>query len=89
VVRRHVEEGREELNFSEWDLYQEEAEEAGEEVREGNMPIPNYVWLHPKAQLTNSEKEALVRGLEATFGAKESNRVAHEKQEAKERRDRD
>ena len=88
LVQRHVEEGREELNFSEWDLPQDEAEEAAEEVLEGNMPMRNYVWLHPEAKLTDSERQALARGLEATFGVSESDREFLEKPKVKGRQDR-
>lgn len=60
----HVEEGRIELNFSEWGkLSQGKAsrklEEICEQVNAGEMPIWNYVLLHPSAHLTDADKKAL------------------------------
>ncbi len=69
-----VAEGREELNYSEWDRPQKEADESAESVVEGEMPPLNYVWLHPKAWLTDGEKKELVRGLEVTFGSEDRER---------------
>jgi mono/diheme cytochrome c family protein len=68
MVQDHVDEGREVLNFSEWNRPYDEAHEAGEEVGEGEMPMPGYVWLHPEANLTDAERDALIRGLDATLG---------------------
>jgi hypothetical protein len=68
ITQEHVDEGREYLNFSEWNRPQEEAGEAGETVAEGEMPIPNYLWMHPEAALSPSEKAALIGGLNATLG---------------------
>jgi mono/diheme cytochrome c family protein len=67
-VQHDVDEGRGRLNFSEWDRGQE-ADEAADLVREGEMPLKVYLPLHPQANLSSQEKEALIRGLEATFGA--------------------
>jgi hypothetical protein len=67
LIQNHVDEGREELNFSEWHLVQE-GEEAAETVREGSMPTPAYTWLHSDAQLTAEELERLAAGLAATLG---------------------
>ncbi len=90
AIRHHVDEGRNELNFSEWDLPQEEAGEAAEKVLEGEMPLRNYVWLHPKARLTAEEKKALIRGLEATFGSEGREQEGGERERSREgdRRDR-
>jgi hypothetical protein len=60
--------GRNKLNFSEWDRPQKDAKDAAEEVRKGEMPLWFYVPLHPDAKLTPTEQEAVVRGLEATTG---------------------
>lgn len=68
LVQRHVDHGREELNFSEWDRPQRHAHEAAEMVREGEMPLSSYLLVHGEAELTEDEKQALLRGLEATLG---------------------
>ena len=68
LVQYDVEEGRETLNFSEFDKPQEEADEAAEAVQEGEMPDPKYLLTHAEARLTPAEKEQLVKGLLATLG---------------------
>lgn len=73
LVQNHVDEGRRELNFSEWNRAQEEADEAADVVREGEMPPRSYTLLHPEARLTVAERSALADGLAASMGAGGSN----------------
>lgn len=68
LIQNHVDEGREELNFSEWVRNQENAEEAAETVQEREMPLWEYTLSHPSAWLSQEERLALIRGLEATLG---------------------
>jgi mono/diheme cytochrome c family protein len=68
LVQHDTEEGREKLNFSEWGIREQEAEEAAETVEEGKMPIPIYLVTHPEARLTSEEKSLLIQGLGNTFG---------------------
>jgi mono/diheme cytochrome c family protein len=69
-LKREIREGREALNFSEWDRPQEEAGESAESVAEGEMPPRLYTFMHPSARLSPSERQALIQGLEATLGRK-------------------
>ena len=71
-VQNHVDEGRRVLNFSEWGTPQKEADEAGKEVREGEMPPRSYLLMHPEARLTEAERAQLARGLDATMGTEVS-----------------
>jgi hypothetical protein len=71
-VQHHVDEGRAILNFSEWDRPQEEAHEAAEKVAEGEMPIGQYLLMHPEAKLSAQEKADLIAGLQATLGGEGS-----------------
>jgi hypothetical protein len=66
VVQRDVDEGREELNYSEWNGHQE-GEESAESVVEGWMPPGFYRLIHPQARLTDAELTLLADGLQATF----------------------
>lgn len=73
LVQQHVDEGREHLNFSDWNQSHDEhghdeheAEELGESVLEGEMPPANYLLNHPEAKLTDDERAALAAGLLAT-----------------------
>jgi mono/diheme cytochrome c family protein len=70
MVANHVHEGRSKLNVSEWGQGRNEADEAAEALMEGEMPLPNYLMLHPEARLSAAEKDELARGLVATFGGK-------------------
>ena len=68
MVQRHVDEGRQYFNVSQWGLQENEADQAAELVREGKMPVANYLMLHPEARLTATEREQFIQGLTATFG---------------------
>jgi hypothetical protein len=60
LVARDVHKGREELNFSYWDQYDERkrakiAHESYEEVAEGEMPMWIYTAIHWDASVTDTE----------------------------------
>ncbi len=67
-VQSHVDKGRHELNYSEWDRRPKEGHESAKTVRNGSMPPFYYEVTHPSARLSTSEQEELIRGFEATFG---------------------
>lgn len=55
LIAHDVNEGRAELNFSEWGNYSPEKrakllKKSCEEAREGEMPLAIYTWLHPAAK---------------------------------------
>ena len=61
LVYRDVKFGREDLNFSEWNLIEEKdkskrKEEIIEEISRDTMPIPIYVITHPSASLSAEDK---------------------------------
>jgi hypothetical protein len=67
-MANHVDDGRRDLNFSEWDKPQRSGfDDVKKEVNDGDMPIWNYVLLHPEAKLSAAEKTQLIDGLKATF----------------------
>lgn len=70
LLQHDVDEGRAELNVSDWSRPQKEARESAQTVRDGEMPPWFYLPLHPEAQLSEQETAELVRGLVATFGDK-------------------
>ena len=72
LVRRDVDEGRDELNFSEWDFRRNKTEDAAETILEGEMPPWFYVMLHPNAYLSKEEKAALAQDLERMSGSNRS-----------------
>lgn len=63
-VKDHINEGREELNFSEWGDYSlkrkdHKLEECAEEVEEGEMPLDSYFIMHSDAELTHEQRETM------------------------------
>lgn len=74
LIQYDVHEGRRVLNYSEWDRPQEEAAESADSVVEGEMPPLYYSLIRPDRRLTAAEREALIRGLRATFGPGERER---------------
>ena len=70
LLQSDVEEGREHLNFSEFDRTQRHADEAAHELEEGEMPLWFYTPLHLGARLDEAETKELVAGFEKTFGTR-------------------
>jgi len=70
LIYRDINEGREEMNFSEWRMKSKRvdhvAEEIEEVIRKGEMPPWYYLPMHPQAKLTDAEKQALIEGLKQT-----------------------
>lgn len=73
MVQRHVDEGREAVNFSDFATDPGEADESIEVIEEGEMPPPYFTrfGLHPEAKLTDAEMAELIAGLRATPGMTE------------------
>ncbi len=70
MVSDHVEEGREELNFSEWDLLSkmdkaEALDDIATEVTEGEMPLKYYPLTHTNAKLSETDRQAISDWAEA------------------------
>lgn len=64
-VKNHINEGRDELNFSIWASYSEKRknhklEECIEMIEEGEMPMSSYTIMHGEAKLTDAQKLELV-----------------------------
>lgn len=72
LVYRDVVEGREHLNFSDWQGSRRKGENINEitkEVTEGEMPPLQYYIAHPEAKLDGRSKQLLLEGLAATVAA--------------------
>ena len=72
-LKHHVDEGRSELNFSEWGDYSakkadHKLEECAEEVEEGKMPLNPYTWTHGDAKLSAEQRKALAEFFENLRG---------------------
>ncbi len=63
-LKHHIDEGRDELNFSKWGSYSEKRrnhklEECEELVEAGEMPLDSYTWTHGDAKLTAEQRQKL------------------------------
>jgi hypothetical protein len=70
-VGRHVEEGRDHLDFSEFGRYStkqaaRKLSEAYDEIDDDTMPLKSYRLLHPKSRLSPQIKKQVLAWLEAT-----------------------
>ncbi|WP_460669647.1 heme-binding domain-containing protein [Larkinella ripae] len=64
-LANHIDEGKRELNFSNFAQYDKKRmdhklEELAEEVEEGHMPLPAYTLMHQEAKLNETQKNDLV-----------------------------
>jgi hypothetical protein len=71
----HINEGKKELNFSEFKTYPEKKaihklEEMGEVADENSMPLQSYVIMHPHSKLSDHDRAAIktwLKSLPVTF----------------------
>jgi len=63
LVRKDVEDGRDELNFSTWDEDDNDADDAVETIESGSMPPRRYTLIHRDASLSSEEKAVLIEAL--------------------------
>jgi hypothetical protein len=68
LVSYDVHGGRHEMNFSDLDRDGDLAEDIEEVLEKGEMPLPIYLLMHPDANLSEADKQALVEGVRNTFG---------------------
>jgi len=64
-MNNHINEGKKELNFDEYTSknlrYQyHKMEDLTEQIKEGEMPLNSYTWIHKDAKLTDTEKNKLL-----------------------------
>jgi hypothetical protein len=81
-LKSHVEDGRRELNLSEWGTYaprkrERKLHEICEQVEAGEMPIKSYLPLHPSAKLSDEDRRVLCE-----WARGEEERVASEQQQS-------
>lgn len=88
VITNHVDEARDEVNYSEFGSGHQEADDTIETILDGSMPPASYTLfgLHPEANLSDEERAALVSGLRATPGLDEEE---HEDEDEDEEHDDD
>jgi|SRR6185312_3690400 len=65
-LANHVNEGKDELNFSEFNTYKQKRKvhklkEIIEQVKEGEMPMSSYLIIHKEAALSEEQKTELIK----------------------------
>ena len=65
-LQNHVNEGKAELNFSEFAAYPpkrqaHKLEEMVKTVKDDGMPLNSYLWIHTNARLSATDKELLMK----------------------------
>jgi hypothetical protein len=63
-LANHVNDGKRHMNFNEFNSYQiakqyKKLDECIEQVKEGEMPLESYTWIHKEAKLNEIEKQKL------------------------------
>jgi hypothetical protein len=74
LVAHDVQEGRQHFNLSNLSAGDPRRmsrlpEEVSRQIQDGRMPVAIYLVMHPSANLTPAEKQALIDGLEKTLAA--------------------
>jgi hypothetical protein len=69
LLADHIKEGREHLNFSEWENYSRREkigilDDINEEITSGAMPLKSYILIHTKAKLSPAEVALMTRWTE-------------------------
>ena len=70
ILYDHIEEGREHLNFSNWNRLEKEdkmeaLDEIIEVIEEGEMPLESYLLIHREANLSEHQQEAIIQWAES------------------------
>jgi len=68
VVDKHIKEGKEDLNFSNWATLDSRdkagvVSEIAVTISEGKMPLPSYIKIHNEAKLSDNEKQQILEWL--------------------------
>lgn len=70
-LAEHVKDGKEHLNFSNWNTYElakkdHKFEELIKLIQVGEMPLKEYTWTHDSARLTEMQRTAIINWAKQT-----------------------
>jgi hypothetical protein len=73
-IYKHINEGREELNFSNWNTYNKEKkaeilDDISTVVYGDEMPLKKYTVIHPVAKLSKEDKEDIINWADKLLGS--------------------
>src|SRR5215467_5352793 len=80
MMARHVDQGKEKLNFTGWSNGRHtanELEEICDAVSDGSMPLPSYRLIHRNARLSNEDVSLICKWTETATDAGSSLRVGN------------
>jgi hypothetical protein len=65
LVTKDVRNGRREVNFTDWPFFDQDGQEhilshIVKQVQRRSMPLPIYLAMHPRARLTEADRQALI-----------------------------
>lgn len=63
-LANHISEGRRSLNLSIWNTYEtnrkrRKLDQVCEQITDGEMPLPSYLWIHRSAKLSDEDVKTL------------------------------
>lgn len=72
ILEGHIADGKAELNFSEFGSYSDRRQRSkfrsmASQIEDGEMPLPFYVWMHEKAQLSEEKKKVLLEWIDMSL----------------------
>ncbi len=73
LIQHDVQSGRARLNFSQWGAARRGGDEVAQQIQRGSMPPSYYLIIHPTANLTPDEKQALIQGLQTSLSGGANN----------------
>ncbi len=64
-LENHIEEGKSELNFSEWDNYSNRRKKSKlksivSQIKDNKMPLSSYTFIHKEAVLDNTKRQEIL-----------------------------
>jgi hypothetical protein len=70
LIQWDVSGGRKHLNFSQWSEYpvarrERNLSEIANQVKDGDMPLPQYLWIHRNAKLSQADINAIFQWTQA------------------------
>lgn len=71
-INHHIEEGKDELNFSIFNTYSpkrkaHKMEEVAEMIEKKEMPLDSYTWMHGDAKLSEAQRTLLITWAKAAY----------------------
>lgn len=77
ILEKHIIEGKEHINFSEFGTYSKRKQRSmfnsmAGQIEEDEMPLDSYLWMHREAELSKKEKKALLEWIDTSLKELES-----------------